>query len=669
MSKTNFLSLGDEILKAIGVCSSIPDVLSLSQACKRLSEILAVERFWEKYLMSTMGIYSVYRLPRGSSCKDLAVHLYKLYARLQPGQKRKPAVCHYDISQGRSVTWTKIVCHRWIAVASSDDQSSELSLYGLDEGPHSVAKPLTQVSLVAPVIRGVALERGGDVIVAVELCSSFFPSIEVFSLGLCDGKLVFTRLGSRSNASHLRTAGGDWVGMSVCDNHNIPTLWNWKTGDVTRLHKKPERQGGCMSMAIKDDIVAVAYRRKMHIYRINVNEAVLICTQRYRSSYQFSSMVALPKLRSSGDKQDTPMFVLALGARGGIRVYHVPCDPGLDFEPVWTFATPRGSQLSPHKPQLSDNGTMITWLSIPGSVVSRGVHYFLSRLPVPSGITQLPVRGPKDANLTSRFYDLAAHKDIPALGLAVFGNAFGELAVYDFSTTAPDVLSKLFPRPCVPLHNRSIPQTNREVECYEPGYPFPLMSTVHDDETLFLKQAKKANEISSRTTPLSVWQSSWRYRNFRYLVTLLEVRTLYGDVVPFMHKECLDVFRVGDLFVLFDHDDAYCRVLDSTDADQICSQIEANIVPPGRTVYGGDLYIAHDSGLQMHLAERRRIPPVNRASQLRDRGGHVHASWDNVLQDFQGLDTNLGSGFRPYRASEDESDGDSELSSEDIEWE
>lgn len=217
-----------------------------------------------------------------------------------------------------------------------------------------------------------------------------------------------------------------------------------------------------MSMAIKDDIVAVAYRRKMHIYRIHGDEVKLLCTHRYGASFQYSSMVALPMILSSDDKQDIPMFALALGVRDGISVYHVRCKANDGFTLVWRFTTPLKYLDNPHEPQLSDNGSLITWLSIPGSVVSRGVHYFLARLPVPSDVTQSPVQEPGDVELTSRFYDLAATERIPALywkanrdldavrGLAVFGNAFGELAVFDFSNTSPDALSKLFPRPCPP---------------------------------------------------------------------------------------------------------------------------------------------------------------------------------------------------------------------------
>ncbi|TCD64771.1 hypothetical protein EIP91_003631 [Steccherinum ochraceum] len=659
-----------------------PHVLSLSEVCKRLSEVFTAESFWDK-LVSTSNTWISAMVKHHVDChqglnrKDLAVHLYKLHSHLRPGHK--PAFRYCSLPQSRSVTWTKIVSHRWILVASSDDVASTLCLYDYVPGEcQADIMPLTQAFLRAPVIRGIVFDRGGDVIIAVELCPSSAPSIQVLSLRCHDGKIVFVQLGSLHDASYLRAADGDWVGMSVCKNRNIPTLWNRKTGRVIQLHDKPESQGGCMSMAIKDDIVAVAYRRKMRIYRILGDGAELLCTHRYGASFQSSSVVALPMVHSSDDKQDTPMFALALGVRDGINVYHVRCKADDGFTLVWKFTTPLKYLDNPHEPQLSDNGSMITWLSIPGSVVSRGVHYFLAQLPVPSDVTQAPVQKPEDMELTSRFYDLAADERIPALywkatrdlddlrGLAVFGNAFGELAVFDFSNTSPDALSRVFPRPCPPNYQGElvVSQNCKPDDLkLDLGYPFPLMSTVHDDETLFAKQAAKASELSSKASSLNTWGNSLWSVEFRRLLTLLEVRSLYGEVIPLIYKSGLEVFAVGDLFVLFDWDAAHCRVLESTDADDICSQIETAsiILPKGRTMFGGILGIDHVSGLQMHFAERR-LYHRNRALEMRNRGGRVDDSWTARKDEDRGRDTHLmGSRFRPYSATRDDSDGDSEL--------
>ncbi|TCD64774.1 hypothetical protein EIP91_003634 [Steccherinum ochraceum] len=688
----DILSLTDEVFDAIGAFCDVPELSSLSQVCRRLSAVFTTERFWMKFLSSSTSRtsalikHNIHRYqPEGSNCKDLAVHLYRLYSHLRPGHK-PPLRCS-PLPLSRSVTWAKIVCHRWIIVASSDDEVSTLCLYDYvpDEYRlHGFSLPdmmlLTQAFLGAPVIRGVVFDCGGEVIIAVELCPSSSPSIEVLALRHNEDKIVFVQLGSLPDASHLRAADGNWVGMSVCKNRNIPTLWNWKTGRVIQLHDKPESQGGCMSMAIKDDVVAVAYRRKMRIYRIVGDKAELLCTHRYGASFQYSSMVALPMIHSSDDTQDTPMFALALGARDGIKVYHVHCkahDSKLTL--AWRFATPNQYPDDPHEPLLCDNGTMLTWLSIPASLVSRGTRLFLAQLPVSSGAEQrIPVLEPQCTKFASRFHDFAADERIPAMywrstrdlddlrGLAVFGNAFGELAVCDFSSTSLDVLSRLFPLPRLPdLRDELV--LSQKHSTMDAGYPFPLMATKHKDRTLFLRQAKKASSISSAVPPLSRWKTStwYIYQEFQYLTTLLEVRSLYGAIVPLTHKEPLDVFRVGDLFVLFDGDDARCRILDSTSPDGICAQIDEGVLLAGRMMDGGELGITHVSGLKMHMAERRNHR-LNRALKLRERGGHVDDHWMDERDGDEGRDTDPDSGFTLFVPGSDDSDGDSELGSGDV---
>lgn len=55
-----------------------------------------------------------------------------------------------------------------------------------------------------------------------------------------DGTIRFCRRGTVHNATHLRFIRGAFVGVSVIDNINVPSIAKWTDGSIERLQEKPD---------------------------------------------------------------------------------------------------------------------------------------------------------------------------------------------------------------------------------------------------------------------------------------------------------------------------------------------------------------------------------------------------------------------------------------------
>ncbi|TCD63705.1 hypothetical protein EIP91_005076 [Steccherinum ochraceum] len=520
------------------------------------------------------------------------------------------------------------------------------------------------MSLTAPVVRGEVHYAGDEITIVVEcarLNSSWF---EVVTLCSSEGEdyLAFVHQNSLDNASHLRTVNGDLVGFGVYENFNLPHVWNWRSKGTKRIlqcRSRPETQGGAMAMAISGALVVVAYRRKICIYEMNVADPQLLHVFRPHFSSEFASVRVHRHAAGGGDT----VFVLALSIRQWTHVYHIRQDllrDVIDVRLVWQHLVPSGTPRDVHHPQLSETGKVLTWIAIPPDELSLGTSFCLAVLPSPAA-RHCVVEQAVAVDGTTKFYE-SQDPHLPALywrptydfdelrGLAVFGNVFGELIVFDFSKTPLPLLGQCFAKPDIAMIQHEPMKCDSVDLEFEPSFditttPLQLMTTplqADDDGSvsiftqemrkLFQERLEEGQEMFPELKLLpSDWTASAFYSDLHILTWNLDSRTLYGKVIPLIrHSElCFDIVYVGGLIVVVDSDpesleEHRAAVFLSNSIDDIISYLKepARIArcvdafkPPPQAPSGKHMArrtaihtVArrYNSGLECFLAEGRR---------------------------------------------------------------
>ena len=98
--------------------------------------------------------------------ETIVLHTTRLENRLELNASPKA----FQSNQKRPVTWIQIVQAQWLLTASSDDQSSALTLWSIPvilTSPQPT--PIAEVFLSGPVITGVVEVCGSSVTIALEL--------------------------------------------------------------------------------------------------------------------------------------------------------------------------------------------------------------------------------------------------------------------------------------------------------------------------------------------------------------------------------------------------------------------------------------------------------------------------------------------------------------------
>ncbi|TCD72000.1 hypothetical protein EIP91_000132 [Steccherinum ochraceum] len=534
------------------------------------------------------------------------------------------------MNQHLSVTWLKVVHHRWLLVASSDNKESRIALYTLDpETDAPVASALASALLEAPVSRGELQVREHEIVIAVELCPQSSPSVQILSLrtDVNSEKIVFVRLHSDIPVSHLRAFHNGWLGVSVLRDVNTPSLWNYETKHEIQFHEKPSTQllisfkGGCMAMALTDELAAVVYRRKTVIFRLDLqsNTATPLQEYRYRLTADCASIAARPALPES-----TCKFVLAILVYEAIHVYAIHTAEPAGF----TF---------------NQSGSVITWVSVPANgESSEDVSFCLASLQFSSDGS---VQQAWASDGTQNYLELkrGGQRDFPALyweavtdydevsGLAAFGNAFGELASVNFSgsnTYNNTLNTRILPLPHVKAleyEYRSLDRVGIDV-----GPPFPIMASswIGDDKkNIWDSRVLEARRRFPKFNRIYDWDAT--DYDLKSFTRLFHSFALYGEVFPVALLEGrTSFFSVGGLFVRFDPESASTLlVLRRSDDPSVVG--DAPFPPPRkhfRVCSGTACLESHFDNLNFLRAEIRDFD-LNRAVEMHNRGGTVHDDW------------------------------------------
>ena len=145
---------------------------------------------------------------------------------------------------------------------------------------------------------------------------------------------------------------------------------------------------------------------------------------------------------------------LCISCDDGVYLYHIICDPSkplLSFERVWyQKPTPifhkRHSSRVAFEVRLGVTGKMVSWLCCGRSAVSNPFAFAIARVPNSDQTNNTAVVEWNTEPMATQ-YSLGVRDFDEARGLAVFGNAFGEVFICDFSGTRPDQLEGCLKNP------------------------------------------------------------------------------------------------------------------------------------------------------------------------------------------------------------------------------
>ncbi|KAI0075220.1 hypothetical protein K474DRAFT_1676529 [Panus rudis PR-1116 ss-1] len=395
----------------------------------------------------------------------LTRHALRLRQTMESGLSRYSSRVIFH--QARPVTWTRIVSGQWLLAACADKTTSILSLWSISqllrpENP-DFTRPLAEAYLPAPVYDGRAEVQENVMHIALYLRGRA-PSICVYIVKSMDTQLVFCLLEEHHNVAHIRCLSGDWPGFALHEDFNVPSVLNRRTGYVTRLNEKPSHIGGCIAMAILDGFVAIIMRTKLAIFAMNSDDEArhTLFLEAPISVPIGYAQLALLRDHSSHLSPSTPRYLLHVCITGerGLYYYqaHFDCNTtSLDLNIMWGHCTkPRGSaklqpgELITVKPEFGVYPGTLSWLEHSFDDTTRLSTFTTINLLNMMSDSSSGTEGHNiftivdDALPDQHFMPVRDYDE--TRGIAVFGNGYGELALYDLSGTDPKQLEACLER-------------------------------------------------------------------------------------------------------------------------------------------------------------------------------------------------------------------------------
>lgn len=210
-------------------------------------------------------------------------------------------------------------------------------------------------------------------------------------------------------------------------------------------------------MHMTDEWIAVVRDRVLEVYI--PNGPAYICWRALNLSHTVGSASLSPT--ESHDHQSASLR-LCVTCTDGIFVYDVICDPKREVfssNLIWHYYK---SDTRQHVPALScgmlgTTGGSVSWLHGSMRDWDFTIRFATARLPAKIGSPQPAVVEWHDDEMPA-LYALGVYDYDEACGILVIGNAYGELSLYDFSTSDPRLFKSCSSTRLVPA-----PRTNEKV--------------------------------------------------------------------------------------------------------------------------------------------------------------------------------------------------------------
>lgn len=484
----------------------------------------------------------------------------------------------YSFNQPRPVTWTKLIRDRWVLVASSDAQTSCLSLFEIDALYCGATDAVASAYFSGPIAHGAVETTGTSVVIAVEVRSRT-PGIEL--LGLCDDEdstPAICRLATLSGLAHLRALHGDYVAAASSDGVSIPSVADWKTGARVRLASLPDRSGGCVCMAIHDDIAVALWPSRLSLFRLTPCHGCLRATVLHSQTTSEAigqSLIWSADIRFATEDTDTggTSDSLRLLARctSGIYLFKMPLGevPGA-LQLGWSMPYLPPSEVPAYAmfPRFDRHPSSISFLSF-GTTDDRPVMLQHAEFTTRWWSTSM-LFGPEsfrvcDASLPALYYMPTYDLD-EALGIAVLGNGYGELALCDLSRSRLPALRRCLETIALPRRQESWVRMPKEpVPCalFQP-HPCDCTSLLCPDEALLeLWRAHAPADIPAGHNTdwetgkeAGIWTRFMPHACFTFGWHLEHAHKILGQPVPLFRRPGTAFFAAGGVYyVLLEADE------------------------------------------------------------------------------------------------------------------
>ncbi|CAL1698387.1 unnamed protein product [Somion occarium] len=565
----------DVVLLLLQYCE-VPGLLKFRQTCRRIYSISLAKQLWVTlYFRHVVGL----NLPTPTYLNEIdslsptqlqafVLHSLRLYYRtvLQP-DCCSPTIVPFHRS--RSVTWVRLIYSTWLLVASSDCTISSIALWSVYDLLLSKqsSKPVTEAYLEAPVSNGVIDIIDGHVFIALELRGRV-PIVEVLTIMNRPKRPMFHHLQSVCNVPHIRFLRGSMIGASLHDNINVPCVLNWRHDITERLRAVPDLEGGSVAMHMEDDWIAVVRRQVVEVYILSPDEG---------GDYRFWRSVNLPhKVGSAafsptvrrGPSNPKSPLRLCIACDDGMFVYQLDCNisaGSLSLVALWHYTAPRTDKYIFEACQVSfgvTDGTVSWLLSAPRSL-EQPVTFATARIPVGDSHATPPTFDWYDDTMPGQ-YCMGVRDYDESRGIAVFGNAFGELALYDFSGSDASLFDGAFRElSFTPLEDGDLLPTDPIASTPAPPFPYSGSFCLEECQPMIFDFWKSYRLVDAPDG----WETDFKDRRWFSLFSG-EVRVMswdawslenashyYGRPIPLLRKDCgwgdIIIFDAGGLLFLW----------------------------------------------------------------------------------------------------------------------
>lgn len=210
-------------------------------------------------------------------------------------------------------------------------------------------------------------------------------------------------------------------------------------------------------MHMTEEWVVIVRRSVLEVY---VDDGL---RYRCRKVLKLSHSVGFASFLQVQSRNDpVPNLTLCITHSFGLCVYQVLCDPTKDIlslNVIWRYSVPYEVNKHPvlTRSMLGSTGRSASWLYGSMRMRDRTVKFATALLPTQQGDTQPTIFEWHDVNMPS-LCALGVYDYDEARGLLVLGNAYGELALYDFSRSNPHSFGN-----CIATKLAATPRTYQQI--------------------------------------------------------------------------------------------------------------------------------------------------------------------------------------------------------------
>ncbi|KAF7302049.1 F-box domain-containing protein [Mycena indigotica] len=434
------------------ICSQLPlqSIFFLRQVCRITRAVTQDRSLWINIVQQLELVDNsshfppqlrAYRIMNLSTIKALVWRTHRLADKWASDDMAPSKTVTFGLPQ--SITWLRLVASRWLFVASSDNYVSIIACWDILSLFDGDLSTIALAYLPGRVQTGHLEIQGSQIVIALGLGPETSSVHVVAFERTSENDFSFTELARFNNSSHVLLLLGSLIGCALHNGDNIPHFIDWRTRKLIPIPEPPgglnvrDRRSVPHGIFRLEDLVVIARTTLLDVYSIQES------TLHYLKTIRTSTIWEVVDCRPTSH-----VLRLVIISPEGVEI--------LDFEhqtlassaeDVTNWTQRCVAKIPPHEEdghrrmvapwyslRVASNGTRASWVSVASGSARFASPYFVSAtLPLPDDL---------ESSTNSSFWSPGAAMDpalwaVPvidmdeSLGLTVFGNCFGELAVYD----------------------------------------------------------------------------------------------------------------------------------------------------------------------------------------------------------------------------------------------